>query len=499
MIMPLFEIRNVSKAYGATQALDAVSLQIVPGEVHAIVGENGAGKSTLINILSGIVAPDDGELLLERRPVVLATPQEAQRAGIATVHQELSLVDHLSVAENIFASRVPARFGLVQWRRLARDAKAVLGSLGVEMDESARTGDLPVGARQLVEIAKALSLNARLMLFDEPTSALGAHEKEALFDLLGRLKTSGIAVIYITHHLQEVMRIADRVTVLRDGKVVAMRAADSFTPELLVRDMVGRDITPAQSACVELGVTPSLRLEGLSLDGQYSNVSFLLRRGEIVALAGLMGSGRNALAGTLAGLLEPDSGRIYWEGKPLEVRSLREAMRAGIAYVPGERKTEGLFLELSTGENVIAASLPRVTKFGLFNKAAADETTEAYIRSLHIKARGADEKCAALSGGNQQKVLLAKWLETRPRLLIVDEPTKGVDIAAKAEIHQVLRNLADSGASILIVSSDLPEMLTLAHRVLVMHGGRIVADLLARATSEGEITAFASGLMKEAA
>lgn len=498
-MMPLLEIGSISKAYGATQALDAVSLQIIPGEVHAIVGENGAGKSTLINILSGIIAPDSGELLLEGRPVVLATPEEAQRAGIATVHQELSLVDHLSVAENIFASRVPARFGLVQWRRLARDAKAVFGSLGIEMDETARTGDLPVGARQLVEIAKALSLNARLMLFDEPTSALGANEKEALFDLIRRLKTSGIAVIYITHHLDEVMKIADRVTVLRDGKVVAMRAADSFTPELLVRDMVGRDIAPAKIASAELGVVPSLRVEGLSFDGQYSNVSFLLRRGEIVALAGLMGSGRNALAGTLAGLFGPDSGRIYWEGKPLEVRSLREAMRAGIAYVPGERKTEGLFLDLSTGENVIAASLPRVTKLGLFNKAAADETTEVYIRTLHIKTNGADEKCAALSGGNQQKVLLAKWLETRPRLLIVDEPTKGVDIAAKAEIHQILRNLAESGASILIVSSDLPEMLTLAHRVLVMHGGRIVADLLARVTNESEITAFASGLMEKAA
>jgi ABC-type sugar transport system ATPase subunit len=295
------------------------------------------------------------------------------------------------------------------------------------------------------------------------------------------------------------MKVADRVTVLRDGRVVAARAAESVTPELLVRDMVGRDITPAQVASLELGAPPSLRVDGLSVHGQYSGVSFLLRRGEIVALAGLIGSGRNAVAGTLAGLLDPDSGRILWEGRPLKMRSLRKAMRAGIAYVPGERKTEGLFLELSTGENVIAASLSRVTRFGLFNKAAVDETARTYIKSLHIKTHGAEEKCATLSGGNQQKVLLAKWLETRPRLLIIDEPTKGVDIAAKAEIHQILRKLAQAGASILFVSSELPEILTLAHRVLVMHGGRIVADLPAASTSEGEITAFASGLTEKAA
>jgi ribose transport system ATP-binding protein len=499
MTAPLLDIRNVSKAYGATQALRDVSLTVLPGEIHAIIGENGAGKSTLINVVSGVIRPDSGEINIAGNMEKIDSPQAAQRLGIGTVHQELSLADLLTVAENIFAARLPSHHGLVNWKRLMDGAHAVLSSLGLSLDPAQRVGSLPMSSRQLVEIAKALSLEARLLLLDEPTSALNANEKEVLFGLIRRLRSKGIGIIYISHHLNEITSLADRITVLRDGRVVATHEADSITPAILVHEMVGRDIHHRAGSVTRYVGKPLLETRDLCIPGAFFGVNFIIHAGEIISLVGLLGSGRSALASCLAGLGIPHRGDILIEGKAVRLTSLRHAMALGIGYVPADRKTEGLFLELSVSDNIASACLETFSTGGFFDARKQDETAQTYVRSLNIRSEDPHTRCAALSGGNQQKVLLAKWLETKPRLLIVEEPTKGVDIASKSEIHARLQKLAANGTAILFVSTDLPEILALSHRILVMHRENIVAVLTPETTNEQEIMALASGLKGEAA
>jgi ribose transport system ATP-binding protein len=499
MTAPLLEIRNVSKAYGATQALREVSLTVLPGEIHAIVGENGAGKSTLINTISGVVKPDDGEISFEGSAQRIDSPQAAQRLGIATVHQELSLADLLSIAENIFAGRLPSRGGFVDRKALMAGAEAVLSSLGLSLDPSQRVGSLPLGSRQLVEIAKALSLDARLLLLDEPTSALDAHEKDTLFELIRRLRSKGMGIIYISHHLNEITSLADRITVLRDGRVVAVHQAGAITADILVHEMVGRAITPSADLGLRHIGNPILEARDLSLPGAFSAVSFTIHSGEIISLVGLLGSGRSALASCLVGLLAPRRGAILIDGQSIQLTSLRHAIALGMGYVPPDRKTDGLFLDLNLGDNIASASLQKFSAAGVFDDRKQDETARTYIRSMNIRSDGPRTRCAALSGGNQQKVLLAKWLERKPRLLIVEEPTKGVDMASKSEIHSRLKKLAGDGTAILFVSTDLPEILSLSHRILVMYRENIVAELTPAMAGEQEIMAFASGLRREAA
>jgi ribose transport system ATP-binding protein len=498
MRRPLLAIQNLSKAYGATQALADVSLSVHAGEIHALVGENGAGKSTLINVLSGVVRPDAGEIFLAGAPLHLNSPEAAQRLGISTVHQELSLSELLSVAENMFAARIPSRFGLVDSRELRRRAQAIFETLGLSLDADEQVGSLPVSSRQLVEIAKSLSLDARLLLLDEPTSALNANEKDALFRLIRRLRASGIGIIYISHHLHEVTALADRITVLRDGHVVATHEASSVTPEVLVRQMVGRAIDRSAHADPRLGEV-FMQVRSLSVPNAFSNISLTIRAGEIIGVAGLLGAGRGALAASLAGIEPLSRGEILIEGRKIALTGLRRAMALGIGYIPAERKTEGLFLELNLADNLVSACLDRFSRLGIFDKRRQRETAARHIRTLNIRAEGPQTICGALSGGNQQKVLLAKWLERRPRLLILQEPTKGVDIAAKRDIHQKLHSLAAQGTAIFFVSSDLPEILGLSHRILVMHGGGITATLDPKATTEAEIMGYASGLAEKAA
>lgn len=499
MRRPLLAIQSLSKAYGATQALADVSLSVHAGEIHALVGENGAGKSTLINVLSGVVRPDSGEIYLADAPLRLDSPEAAQRLGISTVHQELSLSELLSVAENMFAARIPSRFGLVDSRELRRRTQAVFKTLGLSLDPDEPVGSLPVSSRQLVEIAKALSLDARLLLLDEPTSALNANEKDALFRLIRRLRAGGIGIIYISHHLHEVTALADRITVLRDGYVVATHEASSVTPEVLVRQMVGRAINRrGPSADPSIGKV-FMQARSLSVANAFSNISLTIRAGEIIGLTGLLGAGRGALAECLAGIESLSQGEILIEGRNIALTGLRQAMALGIGYIPAERKTEGLFLELNLADNLVAACLDRFSRFGIFDKRRQQETAERHIKALNIRAQGPQTICGALSGGNQQKVLLAKWLERRPRLLILQEPTKGVDIAAKSDIHQKLQSLAAQGTAIFFVSSDLPELLGLSHRILVMHGGGITATLDPKETTEEEIMGYASGLGEKAA
>jgi ribose transport system ATP-binding protein len=356
-----------------------------------------------------------------------------------------------------------------------------------------------VSSRQLVEIAKALSLDARLLLLDEPTSALNANEKDALFRLIRRLRARSIGIIYISHHLNEVTALADRITVLRDGHVVATHEASSVTPEVLVKQMVGRAIERRDEFANPTIGKAFMQVRSLSVRNAFSDISFTIHAGEIIGLAGLLGSGRGALAACLVGIEPLSRGEILIEGRNIALGSLRQAMALGIGYIPAERKTEGLFLELSIADNLVAACLHRFSHFGIFDKRRQQETADRHIKALNIRAEDPQTICGALSGGNQQKVLLAKWLERRPRLLILQEPTKGVDIAAKSDIHQKLRSLAAQGTAIFFISSDLPEILALSHRILVMHGGRITTSLEAKQTTEEEIMGYASGLAERAA
>jgi ABC-type sugar transport system ATPase subunit len=494
MTATLLSARNVSRRFGATLALDGVSLDLCAGEVHAIVGENGAGKSTLLNVLSGVLRPDDGQIEIEGRPVAFASPRDARALGIATVFQELSLAGSVSIAENIFAGRTPSRFGLVEWARLNRQAAATLAGLGVAVDVRRPLAEASVSLRQMVEIAKAISADARILLLDEPTAALATAEAERLFETIAALKARGIGIVYISHHLSEVLRIADRVTVLRDGRVVATREARGTDQEQLVRDMVGRELAGWTRERRRARGAVLLDARGLGRAGAFRDVSLQLAAGEIVGLAGLMGSFRSELGRALCGILRPTAGEIRLRGEPIRWASIADAMRRRVAYVPAERKTDGLFLDLSLAENVTVAAAAKISRGGLFSCSRAAAAARRAIERLRIKAPGPAVRVGALSGGNQQKTLLARFLEIGPEVLIVEEPTRGVDVGSKREIHALLARLAEDGAAILLISSDLVELIGICDRILVMHAGRIAGELGAGEASEEAIVALASGL-----
>ena len=493
-VTPLLEIEAVSKAFAGTQALSRVSFALAPGEVHALVGENGAGKSTLMNIVAGVLQPDEGAIRLGGQTVTFDNPHRAQTLGIGIVFQELSLVDALSAAENIFVDRVPTRFGLIDWRRLDAQARAVLAPFGPVVDPWAKVGELQVGQRQLVEIAKALSLNARVLILDEPTSALPPHEVEALFAIIGRLRAQGIGIIYITHRMDEVFAIADRVTVLRDGRVVTTMPVGECTQDSIIRAMVGREIDASAARSQATAGAPLLQTQSLTRAGCFVDIDLTLHAGEIVGLAGLMGAHRSELGRALGGALPPDRGKIRIGTESIRLCDVGTALKHGIAYLSDERKHDGLFLEMSIADNIIAPTLGRFSRFGLVDGGAALDAARQQMDRLSVKAPDARQLVGRLSGGNQQKVMLAKMLESGPRILVIDEPTKGVDIGTKQEIHALLRELADAGAALLVISSDLPELLALSDRVLVMREGRITGELDREAATEEAVMALAAGV-----
>jgi ABC-type sugar transport system ATPase subunit len=497
-VAPLLEIQEVSKSFAGTQALSRVSLTLAAGEVHALVGENGAGKSTLVNIIAGVLRPDEGAIRIGGEVISIENPRRAQALGIGMVFQELSLVESLTVAENVFDNRAPARLGLTDWRRLNERTRGILALLGLAVEPTAMVADLPVGKRQLVEIAKALSLDVRILILDEPTSALAPDEVESLFTVIRRLRAQGIGVIYITHRMAELFAIADRVTVLRDGHVITSRATAECDTNAIIRAMVGRDLE-AVSVRSSAGVgAPLLEARGLSRAGSFESVDLTLHVGEIVGLAGLMGAHRTDLGRTLVGALPQTGGQIRLNGNSVRLNDVGAAMRNGIAYVTDDRKADGLFLDMSIAGNVIATTLRRFSRFGLINTRAATRAAQQRMAALRIKAPDSQQLVARLSGGNQQKVMLAKGLEAGPRIFIIDEPTKGVDIGAKREIHQILRGLADASAALLVISSDLPELLQLCDRILVMREGRLVGELDREAATEETVMTTAAGLHRVA-
>lgn len=502
----MIALRDLSKSFGATHAVRGVSFTVQAGEVHALVGENGAGKSTLINMIAGVFAPDTGQILLQDEPQELTSTAAAANAGIATVFQELSLVDGLSVAENICAGHAPTRFGIIDRAAMADRASRLLARVGAELPSEIPVGTLMASQRQLVEIAKAIGQlrldedqprQVRALILDEPTSALTADEKACLFVAVRDLRAQGVGIIYISHHLSEVLALADRITVLRDGASVWTKAALGLTTEDLVRAMVGRDVVRASRSQSAPGQTLA-QINGVFKAGSVQDLSLSVRAGEVLAVAGLDGSGREMVARLLAGIETPDQGQITLSGVQ-HPGTLRGAMRAGVAYVPDDRKSLGLFLDMSIAANCVATDLGQVTRAGLVQEALIRLAGAQVIHEQGVRASGPDATVRSLSGGNQQKVLLGKWLRRAPRLLIVEEPTKGVDIGAKRDIHAQITALARQGAAVVVVSSDLPEILELSDRIAVLHQGRLTGLIEARTATEETVLALASGLAVDAA
>jgi ABC-type sugar transport system ATPase subunit len=492
-VAPLLELRKVTKRFGSTLAVDQLSLTLEPGEIHALLGENGAGKSTALGLVYGVVQPDEGDILIDGQKAAIASPAAAMALNISCVFQELSLAEGLSVAENIHAGHPPRRYGMIDQSEMRRAARQVLDEFGLAIDIDRPVGLLPTSTRQIVEIAKALSLRARIMLLDEPTSALTPDEVDTLFSILRKLAARGIGIIYVSHHLPEIFRIADRVSILRDGRLVGTHRTGETTQSRIVAEMVGRSLDADRKAARKSIGAEVLAIRNLSLRNAFSEVSFSVRAGEIVGLAGLVGSRKTEIAAAICGLLRPDGGDVAIDGKVVRPSDFRDAIRHGIVYVPEDRKTEGLFLDFSVGANLAAATLNSHSRFGFLRRRSIAAAAQAAIERFAIRAPGPEAPLGKLSGGNQQKVMLAKWLEAAPRILIVNEPTKGVDIGAKQQIHAELMKLAAEGMAILAVSSDFPELLALADRILVVKTGRIVGELAADAASETDLMMLASG------
>jgi ribose transport system ATP-binding protein len=484
---PALEMRGISKRYPGVTALDDVGLSVLPGEVHALVGENGAGKSTLMKILAGAEAADTGEIWLDGAPVVIGSPERAIELGIGIIYQEFNLVPHLTVAENLFLGREPAARvpGFISFARMREEAREVLDSHGIRLDPRAVVADLSVAPQQMVEIAKATSRPLRVLAMDEPSSALTELERGNLFALIRALKGRGTGIIYISHRLEEVFEIADRVTVLRDGRGVGTRQVGETSPGELIRMMVGRELKesiPKRPAPIRSAV---LEVRGLTRVGVFDDVSFTVRGGEIVGIGGLVGAGRTEVVRAIFGADPVDAGEIRLEGRAIRPRSPREAIRLGIGLVPEDRKGLGLILGMCVRENVSLANLDALTRAGFIRRRREREVAEEYIASLSIRTPSTEQETRLLSGGNQQKVVLARWLFTRSKLLIFDEPTRGVDVGAKTEIYELMNRLAERGVGLIMVSSELPELLGMSDRILVMRQGRLAGEL-SRAEATGE-------------
>jgi ABC-type sugar transport system ATPase subunit len=466
------------------------------GEIHAVIGENGAGKSTLMRILAGAETRDEGRIILEGREMRFRTPLDAQRCGVGIVYQELSVFLNLTVAENIYANRQPVRkAGVIRPGKLEEEARRLLQIFSLDLEPGQLVRDLAMADRQMIEILRAVSLSPKLLILDEPTSSLTLVEAEHLFELIERLRDQGISVLYVSHKLQEVLRLADRITVLRDGTFVGTVERADASESKLVHMMVGRALNLYKGFDRrETDPEVVLKVEGLTVPGMFEGVSFDLHRGEILGFAGLVGSGRTDVAKALFGLYAINAGRVELLGKPITPKSPRDAIAHKLAYMPEDRKTVGLFLKMMIVDNMIAPQLESVSRMGLLEDRKGMRLAERYIEEVRIVARSPRQRAMTLSGGNQQKLLLAMWLALDPRILIVDEPTRGIDVGAKLEIHEMLRKLAGEGMSIILISSELPEVLTMSDRIAVMHEGRLRAIVPKETASEEQILAIASGL-----
>ncbi|OYR07737.1 sugar ABC transporter ATP-binding protein [Brucella grignonensis] len=496
----VLDIHDIAKSFGPVIALKRMNLTVRRGRVHTLLGENGAGKSTLMKILAGVFKPTSGSITLKGTSYAPKNPRDARSHGISIVFQELSLCRNLSVAENIFANNEPSRFGFIRNTELNAEADRLIDELGLPIDVRAKVGDLSIAQRQLVEIAKGLSQPADVVILDEPTSSLSDSEAEILFSIIERLKARGTAVIYISHRMEEIMRLSDDITVVRDGEYVTTTEKSQTSIDKLIALMVGREMNdiypPREAPRPSANVPPILATKNLSVPGKFHDVSIDVKPGEVLGLFGLIGSGRSDVMKALFGMLQP-TGEIMLDEKPINLASPADAIRNGIAFVTENRKEEGLVLPHSVERNINMVALGQLAgPFGMMRSSAERSSAKAEVLRLAIKTASLDTIAGSLSGGNQQKIVLAKWLQMKPRILILDEPTRGVDVGAKFEIYRIIRELAANGAAILMVSSELPEVLGLSDRVVVMHNKHVAAVLDADGLTPETVMSYAAGMHK---
>jgi rhamnose transport system ATP-binding protein len=486
-------MRHISKRFDTIQALDDVSLRLYPGEIHTLVGENGAGKSTLIKIMTGIYAPDEGQILLDSKPIKVHSSVDAQAYGIAAIYQEPMVFPDLNVAENIFITH-GSRGIIVNWSGMIREAEAILAKLDVNLDVRMQARGLTLAQQQTVEIAKAISLQVRVLIMDEPTASLSAHEVAQLFKLTRTLRDQGVSILFISHRMEEIFEIADRVSVFRDGRWVSTKARSEVTAEGVIRDMVGSEIDEffAKTKAARGDMLMSLR--GLGRRETFSGISVDVYRGEVLGFAGLVGSRRTDVGLALFGVAPADTGEIILDGKPTKIQKPQDALRLGIAYMSEDRRSIGLSMPMSIATNITLPMLRKyVSRFGLVRVGAEDATAEQFRQRLSIRAPSVHEQVGRLSGGNQQKVMLSKWLNTHPRLLILDEPTRGIDVGTKAEVHHIMNELTSQGMAIIMVSSDMPEIMAMSDRILVMREGKQMAIFGRREATQEKVLAAAMG------
>ena len=485
---------NISKSFPGVKALSQVNLEVCRGEVHALLGENGAGKSTLLKILAGAYARDEGEIYIDGKAVGELTPKLAEDLGISIIYQEFTLLPCLSVAENIFLGRQPRKKnGLIDWKKCYEDSRELLLLAGLAIDPRTQVSKLKVAQQQMVEIAKALSRKAQVIIMDEPSAALTQKEIEQLFTVIENLKSRQVAVIYVSHHLEEIKAVCDRITVLRDGCYVGTAQVKDVEIPDMIRMMVGRDLSDMYpKASVKIG-EPVLKVCGLSTREKLHNISLTVHRGEILGIAGLVGAGRTELARAIFGADEKSSGELEIDGKKVEIRMPRDAISCGIGLVPEDRKNQGLVLMMDVKENTTLANLKRLVQWGKLNLSREAQAARDYRERLHIATPGIDETVANLSGGNQQKVVLGKWLFADCRLLMIDEPTRGIDVGAKVEIYELMKTLVEKGLGVLIISSEMQELIGICDRILVMHEGEITGEVWRKDFAEETIMALAAG------
>ncbi|MCZ2260666.1 sugar ABC transporter ATP-binding protein [Sporosarcina sp. G11-34] len=491
----MIEMTGISKAFDGNTVLKDVQFSLQKGEIHALMGENGAGKSTLMKILTGIHTHDTGEIKLNGELVDFKNPKEAERAGIAVIHQELNILPDLTVAENLFLGneKVYGKSGILKTKQMNAEAKKILSSLGLDEDVRTLTSELSVGKQQIIEIAKAMSSNAEVIIMDEPTAALTDREIESLFETIKGLQANGVSFVYISHRMEEIFSICDRITILRDGDFVGVKKIRETSFDEIVQMMVGRELGerfPARNSVIG---EVKLAAQGLTRNGCFEDISFELRKGEVLGISGLMGAGRTEVVQSLFGYRKLNKGNLLLDGKPVKIKNPQQAIKLGFGYVTEDRKSEGLIVDFSVKENLSLTNFQKVSNNGVLNSRNEKELYDSMVERLGVRVSGPEQAAKSLSGGNQQKVVIAKWLGIEPEVLILDEPTRGVDVGAKKEIYTIINELAERGVAILMISSELPEIIGMADRVLVMHEGNLMAELSKDEMTQEKIMHYATG------